>query len=96
MPSAMQRASRSGGSDMAKKKQPRTPRLDISAPSSVRYAGRLTSLLLAAFLLGLIYLTYVLVTQAPFYMSKAGRAGYGTVYDRKGDVLFDGTRPLRD
>ena len=71
-----------------------TPQLDVSAPRSMRVAGRVTSLLLAAFLIGLFYLAYVLVSHSPFYMSKSGATGYGTVYDRTGDVLFDGTKPL--
>ena len=70
------------------------PQLDVSAPRSMRTAGRLTSLLLAAFLIGLFYLAYVLVSQSSYYMAKSGSTGYGTVYDRSGDVLFDGTKPL--
>ena len=70
------------------------PPLNVSAPRSMRVAGRLTSLLIAAFLIGLFYLAYVLVTQSPYYMAKTGSTGYGTVYDRSGDVLFDGTKPL--
>ena len=87
---------RKGGSDLAKKKQsaPQTPRLDVSLPASMRRAGRLTSLLLFAFLAGLVYLSYVLVTQSPYYMAKSGSTGFGVVYDRTGDVLFDGTKPL--
>ena len=42
------------------------PPLNVSAPRSMRVAGRLTSLLIAAFLIGLFYLAYVLVTQSPY------------------------------
>lgn len=83
-----------------KKKQPqqsvRTAPLSVSAPKSVLRAGHFTWLLILLFLVALGYLTYTLVTEAPYYMAKAGKAGYGIVYDRKGDVLFDGTKPLSD
>ena len=81
---------------MAKKQDtaPLAPVLDVTPPASMRRAGRLTSLLIAAFLVGLFYLAYVLVSQSPEYMAKAGRTGYGIVCDRFGDVLYDGTKPL--
>lgn len=74
----------------------RTPKLTVAAPPSMRRAGRMTSLLLAAFTAGLCYLAYTLVTQSPTYMAKSGSVSYGVVYDRTGDVLFDGTRPLTE
>lgn len=81
---------------MAKQKQtqPAAPQLDLTPPASMRRAGRLTSLLIGAFLLGLVWLAYVLVTQSPTYMAKSGSTGYGIVLDRTGDVLFDGTKSL--
>lgn len=81
---------------MAKQTAPadNAPQLDVSAPRSMRTAGRLTSVLIAAFLVGLFYLAYVLVSRSKFYMSKTGSTGYGTVYDRAGDVLFDGTKAM--
>ena len=79
--------------------QPRVihvPPLDVSAPRSMRRAGKGTALLLAAFLVALVYLVYVLVTRSAFYMAKSGQTGYGKVTDRKGDVLFDGTKPMSE
>ncbi len=79
--------------------QPRiiqVPPLDVSPPRSMRRAGRGTALLLAAFLLALVYLIYVLVTRSAFYMAKSGQTGYGRVTDRNGDVLFDGTKPMSE
>ena len=74
--------------------RPPVPALDISAPASMRRAGKGTALLLAAFLAGLGYLAYTLVTESPSYMAKSGKATYGKVVDRTGDVLFDGSQPL--
>lgn len=74
--------------------RPPVPVLDVSAPPSMRRAGKGTAILLFAFICGLIYLAYVLITQSAFYMAKSGSTTYGKVYDRTGDVLFDGTQPL--
>lgn len=79
----------------AKAKRPR-PELDVSCPSSVLRAGRTVTVLLIAFLLGMVYLAIVLVVESPSYMAKSGRASFGLVYDRKGDVLFDGTQSLKN
>lgn len=68
--------------------------IDIRPPRSTLRAGRAVTLLILCFLLGMVYLAYVLVTQSPTYMAKSGRTTYGIVYDRTGDVLFDGTQPL--
>jgi len=70
------------------------PRIDVTAPRSMRRAVHGTTLLIFAFMVALIYLAYTLVTQAPNYIAKAGVAAYGVVYDRNGDVLFDGSKPL--
>jgi len=70
------------------------PPLDVSAPRSMRRAGKGTVLLLLAFMLALVYLVYVLVTRSAFYMAKSGQTGYGKVVDRNNDVLFDGTQPM--
>ena len=75
---------------------PPPPPLDVSAPRSMQRAGKGTALLLVAFLTGLCYLAYTLVTHSPYYMAKTGKAGCGIVCDRTGDVLFDGTKPLSD
>lgn len=77
-----------------KKQRPPVPELDISTPRSMRRAGRWTALLLTAFVFGLIYLSWRLITQAQFYMAKSGGTTYGKVLDRTGDVLFDGTQAL--
>ena len=77
--------------------QPRiiqVPPLDVSAPRSMRRAGRGIVLLLLACVLALVYLVYVLVTRSAFYMAKSGQTGYGKIVDRSGDVLFDGTQPM--
>ncbi|MBR4201052.1 MAG: ABC transporter permease [Oscillospiraceae bacterium] len=60
----------------------------------MRRAGKWTALLLVAFILGLVYLSYRLISQSQFYMAKSGGTTYGKVVDRSGDVLFDGTQPL--
>ena len=74
--------------------RPNAPELDVSAPCSMRRAGKWTALLLVAFIAALIYLAYTLITESPYYMAKSGAATYGIVYDRTGDVLFDGSQPL--
>lgn len=77
-----------------KLQRPPVPELDVSAPRSMRRAGKWTALFLVAFVFGLIYLSWRLITQAQFYMAKSGGTTYGKVLDRTGDVLFDGTQPL--
>ena len=71
-----------------------TPALEITPPKSMRRAGQLTAFLLIAFLAGLFYLAYVLVSKSSYYMAKSGTVSYGTVYDREGDVLFDGVHAM--
>ena len=76
------------------RQRPPIPALDVSAPRSMRRAGKWTAFMLTVFLIGLGYLGWRLVTQSAFYMAKSGKATYGKVVDRTGDVLFDGTQPL--
>ena len=76
------------------RQRPPVPALDVSAPRSMRRAGKWTALLLTAFAAGLVYLGWRLISQSSFYMAKSGQATYGKVVDRTGDVLFDGTQPL--
>ena len=76
--------------------KPKTMPIDIRAPRSTLRAGRAVTLLILCFLLGMGYLSYVLITESPMYMAKSGKTTYGVVYDRTGDVLFDGTKPLTD
>lgn len=73
-----------------------TTPLSVNAPKSVLRAGHFTWLLMLLFLVALGYLAYTLVTESAYYMAMSGAAEYGIVYDRKGDVLFDGTVPLSD
>lgn len=70
--------------------------LDISAPRSMRRAGVFATLLLIGFIGAFIYLGFTLVNDSPEYMARSGAASYGIVYDRSGDVLFDGTKPLSE
>ena len=77
-----------------KLQRPPRPVLDISAPRSMRRAGKWTALILTAFIAALIYLGYTLITESSFYMAKSGSTTYGIVCDRTGDVLFDGSQPL--
>lgn len=79
-----------------KQTQKSVTKLSVAAPTSVLRAGKMTWCLLLLFILALCYLTYTLVTESPYYMAMSGKAGYGIVYDRKGDVLFDGTRSLSE
>jgi len=76
------------------RQRPPVPELDVSAPRSMRRAGKWTALLLTAFAAGLAYLGWRLISQSAFYMAKSGQATYGKVTDRTGDVLFDGSQPL--
>lgn len=75
-------------------RRPPAPELDVSVPPSMRRAGKWTALLVVAFILGLIYLSFRLISESQFYMAKSGGTTYGKVVDRTGDVLFDGTQPL--
>jgi len=68
--------------------------LDISAPKSMRRAGVFAGMLLLGFIAAFIYLGITLVLDSPEYMARSGKATYGIVYDRNGDVLFDGTKAL--
>lgn len=65
--------------------------LDVSVPRSVNRSAKAVTFLLVAFLGGLVYLGWTLVRESPMYMAKSGRGKYGIVYDRHGDVLYDGT-----
>ncbi|MBR5372703.1 MAG: ABC transporter permease [Oscillospiraceae bacterium] len=60
----------------------------------MRRAGVFATLLLIGFIGAFIYLGFTLVEESPEYMTRSGAASYGVVYDRSGDVLFDGTKAL--
>ncbi len=77
-----------------KPKAESAPPLWITAPRSMQRAYHVISLLIALFAIALVYLAYTLITESRYYVAKAGKTTYGYVYDRKGDVLFDGTQPL--
>lgn len=81
---------------MKQQKKPKTLPIDIRAPRSTLRAGHAVTLLIFAFFLGMAYLSYVLITESPMYMAKSGKSTYGIVYDRSGDILFDGSKPLSD
>ncbi len=51
---------------------------------------RLVTLMLLLFLAGIVVLVYKIQTEASYYITRSGNAVYGMVYDRDGDVLFDG------
>ena len=74
------------------RQRPPVPELDVSAPRSMRRAGKWTALLLTAFAAGLAYLGWRLISQSAFYMAKSGQATYGKVTDRTGEVLLDHTK----
>lgn len=46
--------------------------------------------MLALFMVGIVILIVRLLTNASFYITQSGNAYYGMIYDRSGDVLFDG------
>lgn len=57
---------------------------------SIRRGKRLVGAMLALFLIGMLILVVRLLTNASYYITQSGNAYYGMVYDRNGDVLFDG------
>ena len=57
---------------------------------SILRGRRLITLMLLLFLTGMIVLVVRIQLEASFYISQSGKPCYGMVYDREGDVLFDG------
>ena len=58
---------------------------------SIKRTQRLTSLVILLFILGMAVLVFKLVHESSFYMMNSDKHELGFVYDRTGDVLFDGT-----
>ena len=58
---------------------------------SIRRTQRIISLIILLFIAGMAFLVLKINHQAEFYMMNSDTHQLGYVYDRKGDVLFDGT-----
>ena len=58
---------------------------------SIRRGQRMIALFVAFFVIGMFSLVWKLTTEAEFYMSNADEQYLGKVYDKRGDVLFDGS-----
>lgn len=56
---------------------------------SIKRSLRLVSILILAFIAGMIILVVKIQKEAAFYISHSDKAELGLVYDRSGDVLFD-------
>lgn len=52
----------------------------------------LVGLMLALFMVGMLVLIIKIQREASFYITQSGHAYYGMVYDRTGEVLFDGIK----
>ncbi|MBQ8906299.1 MAG: ABC transporter permease [Ruminococcus sp.] len=57
---------------------------------SIQRGKRLVAIMLAVFLIGMLVLIVRLLTNASYYITQSGNAYYGMIYDRSGEVLFDG------
>ncbi len=58
---------------------------------SIKRTQRIISLVILFFVLGMAVLVFKLIHESSFYMMNSDKHELGFVYDRKGDVLFDGT-----
>lgn len=58
---------------------------------SIKRCQRVISLFIVAFILGMIVLVVKIQREASFYMINSDKLCLGMVYDKNGDVLFDGT-----
>ena len=58
---------------------------------SIKRTQRIITLFLLLFIAGMAALVIKIQREAPFYMMNSDTHQLGFVYDRKGDVLFDGT-----
>lgn len=58
---------------------------------SIRRCQHIMSLFLVLFIAGMIALVVKIQREAPFYMMNSDEHELGIVYDRKGEILFDGT-----
>ena len=57
---------------------------------SIRRCQSIITLFLVLFIAGMTVLVVKINREAPFYMMHSGKHELGMVYDRNGDVLFDG------
>lgn len=58
---------------------------------SIRRCQHIISFIIVMFIIGMAVLVLKIQREAPFYMMNSDHHELGFVYDRKGDVLFDGT-----
>ncbi|MCR4795362.1 MULTISPECIES: penicillin-binding transpeptidase domain-containing protein [Ruminococcus] len=58
---------------------------------SIKRTQRVTSIIILLFILGMVVLVLKIIHESSFYMMNSDKLQLGYVYDRKGDVLFDGT-----
>ncbi len=58
---------------------------------SIKRTQRVTSLIILLFIIGMIILVLKILHESSFYMMNSDQLQLGYVYDRKGDVLYDGT-----
>lgn len=58
---------------------------------SIKRTQRVTSLIILLFIIGMALLVFKIIHESSFYMMNSDEHQLGYVYDRKGDVLFDGT-----
>ncbi|WP_297956016.1 penicillin-binding transpeptidase domain-containing protein [uncultured Ruminococcus sp.] len=58
---------------------------------SIKRTQRLISLIITLFILGMAVLIFKIIHESSFYMMNSDKHELGFVYDRTGDVLFDGT-----
>jgi len=65
--------------------------MEVERMKSIKRTQRITSLVILLFILGMAVLVFKLVHESSFYMMNSDKHELGFVYDRTGDVLFDGT-----
>ena len=58
---------------------------------SIRRCQHIMSLFLVLFIAGMVTLVVKIQRESAFYMMNSDKHVLGMVYDRNGDVLFDGT-----
>ena len=58
---------------------------------SIKRGQRIITFILLFFIIGMGMLVYKIQTEASFYMSNSSNKSIGMVYDKNGDVLFDGS-----
>lgn len=58
---------------------------------SMKRSQRIITLFLLMFIAGMIILVWKIQKECSFYMTNSGNVSLGNVYDRNGDILFDGS-----